>query len=440
MMNSTRRMTEDRRLIKNIVLLILVTVLLISQASADTQSHSREEIKRFTDARSQLVMAESTEQRWDGILALENFRAEFSQTFLKGDASEAMFAAYSNVVDDPQFLLRLAEEAIALLPNRNGLYKHVVQTFVDKGIYPDRTLMYAQKSLKLAENMQTEAGDYYEREVIERLGLLSQAYQLVNRSDKAVAAMKRSLEKAIALPPLAYPDQATRQNTVDGIGLDLLRLYVDQSRWDAAFVLACDLLKISVIREPVYELWSTAYVGKFGSAEGIIYAYSDLKAEIEESRKARLIEDRVKRPAPAFALKTLNDETVGLNELKGKVVVLNFWANWCGPCLDELPQLETLKRTYRQESIVFLAVNLDTQNEAQRKDLISGTKARLAPSLTYLMGHEEIQRQFGFENIPYTCIVDREGNIRYEKTGLSSDFKASMEDQLTWVIGLTTAE
>ena len=309
MMNSTRRMTEDRRLIKNIVLLILVTVLLISQASADTQTHSREEIKRFTDARSQLVMAESTEQRLDGILALENFRAEFSQTFLKGDASEAMFAAYSNVVDDPQFLLRLAEEAIALLPNRNGLYKHVVQTFVDKGIYPDRTLMYAQKSLKLAENMQTEAGDYYEREVIERLGLLSQAYQLVNRSDKAVAAMKRSLEKAIALPPLAYPDQATRQNTVDGIGLDLLRLYVDQSRWDAAFVLACDLLKISVIREPVYELWSTAYVGKFGSAEGIIYAYADLKAEIEESRKARLIEDRVKRPAPAFKLKTLTDET-----------------------------------------------------------------------------------------------------------------------------------
>ena len=72
----------------------------------------------------------------------------------------------------------------------------------------------------------------------------------------------------------------------------------------------------------------------------------------------------------------------------------------------------------------------------KRKDLISGTKARLAPSLTYLMGNEEIQREFGFENIPYTCIVDREGYIRYEKTGLSSDFKASMGDQLTWVIGL----
>ena len=439
-MNSTRRMTEDRRLIKNIVLLILVTVLLISQASADTQTHSREEIKRFTDATSQLVMAESTEQRWDGILALENFRAEFSQTFLKGDAAEALFAAYSNVVDDPQFLLRLAEEAIALLPNRNGLRKHVVQTFVDKGIYPDRTLMYAQKSLKLAENMQTEAGDYYEREVIERLGLLSQAYQLVNRSDKAVAAMKRSLEKAIALPPLAYPDQATRQNTVDGIGLDLLRLYVDQSRWDAAFVLACDLLKTSVIREPVYELWSTAYVGKFGSAEGIIYAYADLKAEIEESRKARLVERRVRRLAPMFTLKTLNDESVSLDALNGKVVVLNFWANWCGPCLEELPQLEVLKHSYRQKSVEFLAVNLDTQDEEERKDLVSGTKARLAPSLTYLMGHEEIQRQFGFENIPYTCIVDREGYIRYEKTGLSSDFKASMEDQLTWVMGLSTQE
>ena len=287
--------------------------------------------------------------------------------------------------------------------------------------------------------MHAQTGSY-NRKIIERLVLLGQAYQLANQPDEALDVMRRSIRKAEELPVTAFPDQATRQKTVDGIRLDLLRLCIEQDRWDPAYELACELLKDSVIRTDVYELWSRSYVGKFGSAEGIIYAYADLNAEIKESRKTRLVEKRVKRPAPAVALKSLKDESVSLDALKGKVVVLNFWANWCGPCLEELPQLETLKRTYRQESIEFLAVNLDTQDEEERKDLISGTKARLAPGLTYLMGHEEIQRQFGFENIPYTCIVDREGYIRYEKTGLSSDFKASMEDQLTWVMGLSTQE
>ena len=164
-----------------------------------------------------------------------------------------------------------------------------------------------------------------------------------------------------------------------GIRLDLLRLYIEQERWDPAYELACQLLKDSVIRTDVYELWSRSYVGKFGSAEGIIYAYADLNAEIKESRKTRLVERRVRRLAPMFTLKTLKDESVSLDALKGKVVVLNFWANWCGPCLEELPQLEFLKRSHRQNSVEFLAVNLDTQDEEERKDLISGTKARLAP-------------------------------------------------------------
>ena len=73
--------------------------------------------------------------------------------------------------------------------------------------------------------------------------------------------IRRSLRQVEALPVTAFPDQATRQETVDGIRLDLLRLYIEQRRWDHAYELACDLLKNSVTREPVYELWSRAYVG-----------------------------------------------------------------------------------------------------------------------------------------------------------------------------------
>ena len=421
-------------------IVILIVIFLNSDVYAGAPTYSAEEHRRFSQATMKLALAKESKELWDGILALEEFRTEYPKTNLKVDVLERLFIHYSILVDDPGFLVRLAEEAIALQPNRNGLYKQIVMTFIGKEILPSRTLTFAHKSLEIAENIQATGGGYYQREVIKRLGLLSQAYQLANQPEEALKAIRRSLQQAETLSVTAFPDQATRQKSVDGIRLDLLRLYIEQERWDPSYELACQLLKDSVIRTDVYELWSRAYVGKFGSAEGIIYAYAELKAEIEESRRSRLIEGRVKRPAPAFDLETIEDERSSMNVLKGKVVVLNFWASWCGPCLEELPQLEALTRTYNQESVAFLAVNLDTQEKGKRKDLISDTKARLAPSLTYLMGNEEIQREFGFDKIPYTCIVDRDGYIRYEKTGLSSDFKATIRDQLTWVIGLSEAE
>ena len=424
-----------------IAILILIAIFLNSDAYAGAPTYSREEQRRFSQAKMKLVRAKETEEHWEGILALEAFRTEYPQTNLKVDVLEKLFLHYSMVVDDPGFLLRLAEEAIALQPNRNGLYQQIVKSFIDKGVFPRRTLIFAQKSLAIAESIYANAGDDYQRGIIQRQGLLSRAFQLANQPEEALRVIRRSLRHVEALPVTAFPDEATHQRTVDGIRLDLLRLYIEQRRWNPAYELASDLLKNSVNREPVYELWSRAYVGKFGSADGIIYAYADLKAQIEEMRKARLVEKRVRRPAPIFTLKTLNDESMSLDALKGKVVLINFWASWCGPCLEELPQLEALTRKYKPESVAFLAVNLDTNDDEEyRKDMVLSTKARLAPSLTYVMGNDEVRREFGFDKIPYTCIVDRKGNIRYEKTGLSSDFKSTIKDQLAWVIGLSEAE
>lgn len=453
MLTSMLEMKYRSRHLMEIAVLILIAIFLNSDAYAGAPTYSRKEQRRFSQARMKLARAKVTEERWDGILALEEFRTEYPQTNLRVDALESLFIHYSIVVDDPGFLLRLAEEAIALQPNRNGLYLKIVQSFIDKEIFPSQTLIFAQKSLAIAESIHANAGDGYQRGIIRRQGLLSRAFQLANQPEEALNVIRRSLQQVEALPVTAFPDQATRQKTVDGIRLDLLRLYIEQERWDPAYELACDLLKNSVTREPVFELWSRAYVGKFGSADGIIYAYADLKAEIEEMRKARMVEKRVRRPAPIFTLKTLNDETVSLElktlndesmsleALNGKVVLINFWASWCGPCLEELPKLEALTRAYQKDSVAFMAVNLDTQEgEGKRKNLISDIKARLAPSMTFLIGNDEVRREFGIDNIPYTCIVDREGYIRYEKTGLSSDFKATIKDQLTWVIGLSEAD
>ena len=146
-----------------IAILILIAIFLNSDAYAGAPTYSREEQRRFSQAKMKLARAKETEEHWEGILALEEFRTKYPQTNLKVDVLESLFLHYSMVVDDPGFLLRLAEEAIALQPNRNGLYQQIVKSFIDKEIFPRRTLIFAQKSLAIAESIHANAaGDYSE--------------------------------------------------------------------------------------------------------------------------------------------------------------------------------------------------------------------------------------------------------------------------------------
>ena len=225
----------------DIVILILIAIFLNSDAYAGAPTYSVEEQRRFSRATMKLARAKDTKERWDGILALEEFRTQYPHTNLKVDTLERLFFHYSMVVDDPRFLLRLAEETIALQPNRNGLYRQIVKVFIDKEIFPRRTLIFAQKSLGIAESIHTNAGDYFQRGIIQRQGLLSRAFQLANQPEEALKVIRRSLQQVEALPVTAFPDEATRQKTIDGIRLDLLRLYIEQERWDPAYELGCQL-------------------------------------------------------------------------------------------------------------------------------------------------------------------------------------------------------
>ena len=112
MLTSMLEMKYRSRLME-IAVLILIAIFLSSDAYAGAPTYSREERRRFSQATMKLARAKETEEHWDGILALEAFRTEYPQTNLKVDALQWLFVHYSIVVDDPGFLLRLAEEAIA---------------------------------------------------------------------------------------------------------------------------------------------------------------------------------------------------------------------------------------------------------------------------------------------------------------------------------------
>ncbi len=115
-------------------------------------------------------------------------------------------------------------------------------------------------------------------------------------------------------------------------------------------------------------------------------------------------------PAPDFTLERLDGGSVRLRDLRGKVVLLNFWATWCGPCREEMPLLAEIYRTYHPRGLEVLGVNLTSQD-----DLAEVRRFVAAFDLPFpiLLDHNgRAERSYALVGVPTTVFIDREGIIQ----------------------------
>ncbi len=122
-------------------------------------------------------------------------------------------------------------------------------------------------------------------------------------------------------------------------------------------------------------------------------------------------------PAPAWKLKDLDGHEVSSDQFKGKVVVLDFWATWCGPCVEEIPGYVALQKKYGADGLVIVGVSLDRTGPARVKQFVQAN----AMNYTIVMGEDEIVEAFGnFSAIPTTFLISRDGRILNQKTGAAA--------------------
>jgi cytochrome c biogenesis protein CcmG/thiol:disulfide interchange protein DsbE len=137
------------------------------------------------------------------------------------------------------------------------------------------------------------------------------------------------------------------------------------------------------------------------------------KQEAPEAEPIRL----VKNPdtAPAFQLNDLEGKPVSLAEAKGKVVLLNFWATWCGPCRAEIPDLVDLQKRYADKlEIIALATQEDDDDQVRRFVLRSGINYRVA------MAPDEVVRAYGgIAALPTSFVIDAQGRVVQKHIGLN---------------------
>ena len=111
--------------------------------------------------------------------------------------------------------------------------------------------------------------------------------------------------------------------------------------------------------------------------------------------------------APDFTLDDLDGGAVTLSDLEGQVVVLDFWAVWCSPCVEALPHLQQLHEQYAGREVVVLAINV-----SEDRDEVAEFMAEHGYTLTVLLdGDGRVADDYGVRGIPHTIIVDRDGEM-----------------------------
>ena len=131
-------------------------------------------------------------------------------------------------------------------------------------------------------------------------------------------------------------------------------------------------------------------------------------------------------PAPDFTLASNKDQNIKLSEQLGNVVMINFWATWCGPCRKEMPELEKLYQRYQDAGFMMLGVNVETDRAAAEQFI-----AKNPVSFPILFDLESTaSKAYDVKAMPTTVLVDRDGNIREVYKGYKAGAEKKYRDDI----------
>ncbi|MEO8512458.1 MAG: TlpA disulfide reductase family protein [Ignavibacteria bacterium] len=132
--------------------------------------------------------------------------------------------------------------------------------------------------------------------------------------------------------------------------------------------------------------------------------------------------------APDFTMSDINGNSISLADLKGKVVLIDFWASWCVPCKKSMPHIIELYNNRTDSLFTVIAVNVD--EEKSKINEFAGSINVTFPFPVIFDKESKLPSIYSVEGMPTTVIIDKEGIIRFKETGFTSEVKEKMDSKI----------
>ena len=258
--------------------------------------------------------------------------------------------------------------------------------------------------------------------------LMGQAYYSLEAYKNAIESCDKALE-------LAGNDNALRVRAFNlkGLSLQSQAELKDQKKLSEAESVFREGLALNVQLPILYYNLGIALLQQNRDPEGLaeLEKYLKLAPKGDSVEQARKMIENPRRAreayAPDFSIVTADGEHITLEDLRGKVVVLDFWGTWCAPCVASVPSLRNLHKRYTKEpSFVLIGVSSDSEEEPWREFT---TKNKMVwPQ--YWDRDGRVRRAFNVHSFPTYIVIDHEGIVRYRASGTSWERSAYLEDAI----------
>lgn len=306
-----------------------------------------------------------------------------------------------------------------------GDYNIFVWDLILKGQRLEQATAWAKKGVDLLRHPDTSTKPSYmskldwKKRTVDDLGMILDTYAWglfkTNRFKEAEAAYAEAIKK-------------TNGNVTDMIAR-FLECYNADGKYKLALKTAAKFMKENKIDDKAMEQYKAAFIKVNGSdkgfdkiVEGQKLIAGKRKAILENKEKQDIRKELLNKPEVDFTLKDLDGKEVALSGLKGKVVVLDFWATWCGPCKASLPALQKIYSKYKDNSdVTILAVNTwENKTGKELEDLVKGFIADNKYTFPVLYDNGFVEK-YGVSGIPTKFIIDKKGVIRFSTVGFTSE-------------------